>query len=307
MFPQRKFYRYFFSVVILLGICALLQIVSINFLNFSNRNSQSLYRKTSVAERTRGVREEERHFYILNNENTFRCRDGSNVIRLNQVNDDYCDCQQDGSDEPGTEACPNGRFFCLPEDMYMPSSRVNDGICDCCDGSDEWRAKVLSPMGNARDAPCTDTCREIQDVLEKKRRVKRDGQRAKEEYLEAGKPYIGLNDGLYGRQGEFYLLSQECFYYKKEKLRYTLCPFKENMQESGGNSFLIGAGGRWSTDPRTGENILVMNGGERSRCPQGKKRQTRIKFVCGLKNEILSLSENELCIYTFQLSTPAAC
>ena len=28
----------------------------------------------------------------------------------------------------------------------MPSSRVGDGICDCCDGSDEVGMEVLSAM-----------------------------------------------------------------------------------------------------------------------------------------------------------------
>lgn len=31
------------------------------------------------------------------------------------------------------------RFYCVGGGHYLPSSRINDGICDCCDGSDEWK------------------------------------------------------------------------------------------------------------------------------------------------------------------------
>lgn len=87
---------------------------------------------------------------LYNPEIDFACFDGSLTIPFKYVNDDFCDCK-DGSDEPGTSACPNGLFHCINaghQALNIPSSRVNDGICDCCDASDEYASS-----GN-----CTDVC-----------------------------------------------------------------------------------------------------------------------------------------------------
>ncbi|XP_072526677.1 glucosidase 2 subunit beta-like isoform X2 [Salminus brasiliensis] len=95
--------------------------------------------------RIRGVSMSYRRLY--RERKSFLCMDGSRLIPFVQVNDDYCDCT-DGSDEPGTAACPNGRFYCMNlgfRPHYIPSSRVNDGICDCCDGSDEFSSRMQCP------------------------------------------------------------------------------------------------------------------------------------------------------------------
>ena len=97
----------------------------------------------------RGIRKRDQPQYTAAN---FTCFDSSASYPSTRVNDDYCDCA-DGSDEPGTSACPNSTFFCPnrgASSFTLHSSRVNDHICDCCDGSDEW----------ASQAKCSNKCAE---------------------------------------------------------------------------------------------------------------------------------------------------
>uniref|UniRef100_A0A8C7XRH0 Glucosidase 2 subunit beta n=1 Tax=Oryzias sinensis TaxID=183150 RepID=A0A8C7XRH0_9TELE len=80
-------------------------------------------------QRPRGVPLSKRQFY--EEDKPFTCLDGSLTVPFDRVNDDYCDCK-DGSDEPGTAACPNGSFHCTNAGFrpaFIPSSRINDGIC----------------------------------------------------------------------------------------------------------------------------------------------------------------------------------
>ena len=112
----------------------------------------------------------------------FTCLDGSETIPFSLVNDDYCDCA-DGSDEPGTSACPNGMFYCINKGhkpLELLSSRVNDGICDCCDGSDEYDSS----------AKCSNTCDEMGKKAQEEKRLKLERQEAgykrKLEYISDG-------------------------------------------------------------------------------------------------------------------------
>lgn len=99
-----------------------------------------------------GIDPQKAQLYVSKNDK-FTCFDGKKVLKYSQLNDDFCDCA-DGSDEPGTSACTNGRFYCINagfKPQILPSSRVNDGICDCCDASDEY-------FSNAK---CINNCIEL--------------------------------------------------------------------------------------------------------------------------------------------------
>ncbi|TXG55076.1 hypothetical protein EZV62_020332 [Acer yangbiense] len=91
-------------------------------------------------------------YYDISDENYFsaeviKCKDGSKSFTRDRLNDNFCDCI-DGTDEPGTSACPAAKFYCRnigSTPQFIFSSRVNDRICDCCDGSDEYDNSIRCP------------------------------------------------------------------------------------------------------------------------------------------------------------------
>ncbi|KAK9700070.1 hypothetical protein RND81_08G215400 [Saponaria officinalis] len=129
-----------------------------------------------------GISPEDESYY-RDGSNLMNCKDGSKKINRSQLNDDFCDCI-DGSDEPGTSACPNGRFYCrnaghLP--LVLFSSRVNDGICDCCDGSDEYDGKVTCPN------TCWEAGKAARDKLMKKIATYEEGAVIRKKEIEQAK------------------------------------------------------------------------------------------------------------------------
>lgn len=109
-------------------------------------------------------------------------KDGASVeIPAEWMNDNYCDCPMDGIDEPNTSACSGSvaggwagitsKYSYANDDMrdstkkytcphqpklQLPPSKLGDGICDCCDGSDELRS-----IANSTSSPCENKCDQV--------------------------------------------------------------------------------------------------------------------------------------------------
>ncbi|RVX12977.1 Glucosidase 2 subunit beta [Vitis vinifera] len=136
-----------------------------------------------------GIAPQDENYYKTSSE-IFKCKDGSKKLNRAQVNDDFCDCP-DASDEPGTSACPGGKFYCrnaghVP--LLLFSSRVNDGICDCCDGSDEYDGKVKCPN------TCWEAGKVARDKLKKKIVTYKEGVTLRKQQIEQAKLAIAKEE-----------------------------------------------------------------------------------------------------------------
>ncbi|KAI9572397.1 glucosidase II beta subunit-like-domain-containing protein [Boletus coccyginus] len=133
----------------------------------------------AALDKTHGVPPALQAKYTPSASGTWSCLDGSKEILWSAVNDDYCDCP-DGSDEPGTGACPGTTFYCKNVGHIgttIPSSRVQDRLCEpeCCDGSDE-------ALG-----VCSNTCEEVGQEYRKKeeaaRKLRKTGSKIRATYI----------------------------------------------------------------------------------------------------------------------------
>ncbi|KAF1873198.1 hypothetical protein Lal_00016335 [Lupinus albus] len=128
-----------------------------------------------------GISPQDEKYY--KSSDVIKCKDGSRKFTIQQLNDNFCDCL-DGTDEPGTSACPGGKFYCrnaghVP--VYLFSSRVNDGICDCCDGTDEYDGKVKCPN------TCWESGKVAREKLKKKIETYQEGVKLRKQEIEQAK------------------------------------------------------------------------------------------------------------------------
>ncbi|XP_033109090.1 glucosidase 2 subunit beta-like [Anneissia japonica] len=258
----------------------------------------------------RGVRVEDKEVYRPKSVRGFRCLDGSKYIPWKNINDDYCDCTTDGSDEPGTSACEKGRFFCIGNGEYIVASRVNDGICDCCDGTDEWdrpfslnKVKGNPVVEGLEISPCRNFCKDLIDhkYVNAQQRL---GLRLKRKYILAGKEHT---NGIYGKEGEFYKLSKECFQYSTAKSKYVVCPYRYVREDNGQFFYNMGRRTVFEGKKKDGTNVIMMVNGDSRHCPGEIQRKTQVEYICGLNDHVINIHEERPCIYTLRFSTPAGC
>ncbi|XP_075492979.1 glucosidase 2 subunit beta isoform X1 [Primulina tabacum] len=172
--------------------------------------------------------EDDNYYKGLSSRGTIKCKDGSKKFNKSHLNDDFCDCA-DGSDEPGTSACPNGKFFCKNTGhtpLVLYSSRVNDGICDCCDGSDEYNSKIK----------CSNTCWEAgkvaRDRLMKKIATYQEGVTMRKRIIEQAKLAIAKDEvELSKLKNEEKVLSGLVQELKEHKERIEEAEEKERLQK----------------------------------------------------------------------------
>ena len=233
--------------------------------------------------------------------------------------------------------CPDIKVKCAGGEHSIYNWQRGDGVCDCCDGSDE-------PAG-----VCQDTC--LADDLNKKRlklNVEIDrlmGRRRKRLMLadncfiyksildelaktrNANQAILKYNALVDEAMGECKLKRQanikqqhdlqsdhnktiwaklpECFGYKTSKFNYTICPFKNITQSDSTSTNVLGY---YNPDTSSSDNT-TMRFDRGTYCWQRRgSRTAKLSLSCGnTPGEITMFEEEEKCVYAFEMKTLAVC
>ena len=177
-------------------------------------------------------------------------------------------------------------------------SRVGDGVCDCCDGSDE------------ADGACANRCAELAALAAEADATRAEGARRKAEYVERA-----TRDNLVrghpvdlSAMPAFGALRSRCFSSPSDgEYVYKVCLFdKATQQKVVADRSSHSLGQKWSwVSAKEGAWVGKLSGGER--CFNGPPRSFTVEFTCGPKEVLGAVSEKEVCTYGATLTTPAAC
>ena len=207
------------------------------------------------------------------------------------------------ADEPGTSACAGQAqstgFWCGVEGVAILSSRVNDGIADCCDCADEWgRPEVVCKPGGCdehRQRAAAERARQAeghQHFLQ----LRAEGER-KRQAAPGGVAWDAEHDA-------FHVLAETCLEHTAGGYEYSLCFFKELSQTSQASRSRVAIGRHFAwhaLDRNTGE----LRDGDR--CFEVGPRRATVIFTCALQSALERIEEPERCHYRATVTTPAAC
>jgi hypothetical protein len=176
---------------------------------------------------------------------------------------------------------------------------VNDGVCDCCDGSDEHDgSKQCSHSCAAGNSAGAVDIEQLQL-----------GAQARMGYVSDARATAATGCGL---DGAYHGLQTTCLEIKSGVFTYEICPFAHATQKEPQKSTEIALGQWDSSASFTADRPHEMKFSGGALCgekgkPDSVERSVTVAVQCGASNEIISEAEISMCQYTMVMHSPAAC